>query len=168
MRQGKWEVCHESVGDSDKFSRPFALLTENVVHELKLRCQIRSGAGHGGTFYCNEMWKGDVWRLIWVLGIYTLTGVMSHQLAPVLGSQASSRPQVQLQRHFLVPFPHPEGTPCSVTSGISFPRGPWIPCTTAHAGCPKATGRIDFSCPLAASRILLTYHSLVMHSSQQS
>lgn len=63
----------ESVGDSDKSSRPSALLTENVIHKLKLHCRIRSGAGHGGTVYCNDTWKGDIWSLIWVLRICTLT-----------------------------------------------------------------------------------------------
>lgn len=44
---------------------------------------------------------------------------------------APSHPQVQQQRHFLVPVLHPEGTPRSVTSAVPFPRGPWIPCTEA-------------------------------------
>lgn len=93
-RNAKWDResgkrAKESVGDSDKFSRPFALLTENVIHKLKLHCQIRSGAGHGGTFHCNEAWNGDIWSLIWMLGICTLTGVMSCQLAPVLAVPSS-------------------------------------------------------------------------------
>ena len=96
-RNVKWDSesgkhAKESVGDSDKFSRPFALLTENVIHELKLHCQIRSRAGHGGTFHCNEMWNRDVWSLIWVLGIYTLAGVTSCQLAPVLVVPSSFTP----------------------------------------------------------------------------
>lgn len=57
----------ETVGDSDKFSGPFVLLTENVMHELKLHCQIGSGAGHGGTFHYNEMQNRDIWSLIWVV-----------------------------------------------------------------------------------------------------
>lgn len=105
-RNAKWDResgkhAKESVGDSDKFSRPFALLTENVIHKLKLHCQIRSGAGHGGTFHCNEMWNGDVWSLIWVLGICTLTGVTSCQLAPVLAVPSSLTPTSSTVEAFL-------------------------------------------------------------------
>lgn len=71
-RNAKWDrksrkCMKETVRDSDKFSGPFVLLTENVMHELKLHCWIRSGAGHGGTFHCNEMqngvWFGWCWGL---------------------------------------------------------------------------------------------------------
>lgn len=93
-RNAKWDrksgrCAKESVGDSDKFSRPFALLTENIIPELKLQCQTRSEAGHGGTCHCNEMWNGEVWSLIWVLGICTLAGVMSFQFASVLAVPSS-------------------------------------------------------------------------------
>lgn len=105
-RNAKWDResgkrAKESVGDSDKFSRPFALLTENVIHELKLHRQIRSGAGCGGTFVCNEMWNRDVWSLIWVLGICAPTGVMSCQLAPVLAVPSSLTPINSIAEAFL-------------------------------------------------------------------
>lgn len=68
-KNAKWDRksgkhAKESVGDSDKFSRPFTLLTENVIHKLKLHCQIRSGAGRGDTFHYNKMWNRDVLSLI--------------------------------------------------------------------------------------------------------
>lgn len=74
-RNAKWgrksrKCMNETVGDSDKFSRPFVLLTENVEHELKLHCQIRFGAGHGGTFHCNEIQNRDIWSWFgWCWGL---------------------------------------------------------------------------------------------------
>lgn len=51
MRQ--WEI-------QTSFPGPLCCSQKNVVHELKLHCQIRCGAGHGGTFHCNELQNGDI------------------------------------------------------------------------------------------------------------
>lgn len=109
-RNAKWDrksrkCTKETVGDSYKFSRPFVLLTENVIHELKLHCQIRSGPGHGGTFHCNEMQR-HLEPDVGGVGVCTLTGAMSCQLAPVLAVPGCLTPTSSMVEAFFVPFLH--------------------------------------------------------------
>jgi len=47
------------------------------------------------------MWNGDIWSLIWVLGICTLTGGTSCQLAPVPAAPSSLTPTSSTAEAFL-------------------------------------------------------------------
>lgn len=121
-RNAKWDRksrkhTKETVGDSDKFSEPFVLLTENVIAELKLHCQIRPGAGHGGTFHCNEMQNRDIWSLIWT--VLVLHPDRCHELPACTSAESPWLPHTNKFNN--------RGTFCAVSACYFFIQGAFPP-----------------------------------------
>lgn len=149
-RNAKWDrksrkCMKETVGDSDKFSGPFVLLTENEMYELKLHCQIGYGTGCGGTFHCNEMQNREHLEPdLGGVGVCTLTGIMSCQLVPVLGVPGSLTPRSSTVEAFLCHF-FIQGT-FPAQSHLQFPSQ-GKPESLAPPHFPKTPGRTDSSFP---------------------
>lgn len=159
-----WSCAKEPVRDSDKFSRPFALLMEKGIHSLKLHCQIRAGAGQCATSNATK-WRtsmsGAQFRCLGFVPWQVLEAASLHQCwQPPLLKPASS-------------------TAKAFSRAVSSSGQPFLPDHICHSSSwglqspalqhvPHAIDIKDFSWPFAASRTLLAPLNLFTESNQQS